>query len=196
MSDKKGYPSTGWFQIHREVMASASFRALDAHARCLLFEFMNFYNGHNNGFIEMSHRKAAELIGASRATADKAVAQLVEHGFICRTYKGRRISGTKKIASRWELTCYPTEDAAGKAAKPSNEYLNWKGKPVDFEGAQDIDKIHTGYRRPQRITFGMKKIGDAVAVDMDTPVPEYCGQPATYDQAKNYDIDEYDEIPF
>lgn len=188
------YPSKGFFQIQRNVMASDAFRSLDAYSRCLLFEFMNLYNGHNNGWLEMSHRKAADLLSCSRATADKAISELMDKGFICRIYKGRRISETKKIASRWELTCHAFIDDQGNHRKATEDFRKWKGSPVSLADVQSIDEIHRPFDRKKKakpegeIEFGMKALGEAVPIEIEDTAPIRQYIPRT--------DEEYEDIPF
>ena len=139
----------------------------------MLFEFMTHFNGFNNGFIGMSHRQAAAIINVSRATGDRCLQELIDRGFLVRTWKGRRIDETKKIASSWEITCYPKKDIDGKDVKPSKEYLNWKGAPVKVEGKKSLEDIHQPAERKSRKKMGLKALGEATPIDMNEDAKMY-----------------------
>lgn len=130
---------SGFFQTERETVTCPSYLDLSFPAREVLRLFLSQYNGFNNAFIDMAHREGAEFVGMSRGTFDRSVKELEEHGFLVRTFKGRRITETKTVASQWEITCQPTKDAAGVVTPATKEYLSWDGKPIEYE-AVDISE--------------------------------------------------------
>jgi len=122
-----------FYQTARETVTCKAYLDLSFPAREVLRLFMSQYNGFNNGFIEMAHREGAGFINMARATFDRSVKELEEHGFLVRTFKGRRITETKTVASQWEITCQPTKDAAGVTSAATKEYLSWDGQPIEYE---------------------------------------------------------------
>lgn len=177
-----------FFQVPRLMIQSQAFRTLDAASKVVLFEMMNAFTGFNNGFISMSHRQIADASGLSRATADKAVKELIARGFIIRTWKGRRIDHTKKVASQWEVTCYIKTDADNRIQKPSNDFLRWDGKPVNIDGI-DLEAFAKAEAEAKVIdkTFTELKVLGPKSEPLDIPT--------TYEHifAEDY---ECEDIPF
>ena len=102
------------------MLASAAYRSLSCHARCLLIELGRRHNGDNNGDVPLSVREAADLLGAAINTARGAFSQLEDRGFIRLSAKG-----TFRLKSRhsttWELT---EHGCGGKLAK--KDFMRWK----------------------------------------------------------------------
>ena len=102
------------------MLASAAYRSLSCHARCLLIELGRRHSGDNNGDIPMSVREAADLLGAAINTARGAFSQLEDKGFIRLSAKG-----TFRLKSRhsttWELTEWPRD---GKLA--TKDFMRWE----------------------------------------------------------------------
>ena len=84
-------------------LASPAFRSLSCNARSLLIEFKRLYNGENNGTLFLSVRRAAELIGVAKNTANNALAELQAHGFIRPTTQGSAHTKVRH-ATCWRLT--------------------------------------------------------------------------------------------
>lgn len=100
-------------------LVSPAYRELSCVARALYTEIKSFYNGSNNGEIFLSVRMAADRLGVSDNTANKALNALQAHGFIKPRVKG---SFTRKVrhATTWELTEYPLNNVL-----PTRDYQTW-----------------------------------------------------------------------
>jgi hypothetical protein len=78
------------------------------------------YNSFNNGDIKLSEREVAEILGCARETASKAIAALMEHGFIKPRVKGA-FHVKVKYATRWILTRYEFN-----GAKETMDFMRWQ----------------------------------------------------------------------
>jgi len=122
-----------------------------------------------NGWISMSTAEACEACGIKKkATVLDAFALLVRRGLLVRTYKGRRINAVQRIASKWEVTDWPSRDAAGDWQEATKEYRNWKpAKDDPVQGidasadAIDVEKLasYAPKQRPSRAKMGLKVLG-------------------------------------
>lgn len=107
-------------QLTEPLLGSAAWNALSFVARSLLIEFLRLHNGKNNGEIVLGVRGAADRLGCAKNTAQKAMVELQEKGFIHRVVRGHFGLGDRE-ASVWRLTMYGT--AARRS--PTAEYLKW-----------------------------------------------------------------------
>lgn len=107
-------------RLHEWMLASPAYRSLSCHARCLLTELKRLYNGDNNGRLHLSVRKAAELLGASKDTSQKAFRELQCRGFI----RARQVGtfGWKQgKATTWILEEFPVDDQL-----PTKSFMRWR----------------------------------------------------------------------
>jgi hypothetical protein len=87
------------------VLESAAYRDLSPVARALLVEILRVYNGKNNEHLGMSCRMAADRVGCSKDTANRALQELVAHGLIESTSKGQFSPSRIRIrATEWRVT--------------------------------------------------------------------------------------------
>jgi DNA-binding MurR/RpiR family transcriptional regulator len=96
--------------------AGQAFRALSSNARSALIQIAARYNGVNNGLINASSRALALEMNVSRATAARAVRELIETGFVEVTEWGR-FDLKDRNANAYRLTwrfCDRTNQAASK----------------------------------------------------------------------------------
>tara|TARA_B100001989_G_C24541715_1_gene467986 strand:- start:755 stop:1162 length:408 start_codon:yes stop_codon:yes gene_type:complete len=98
---KRGVCST---PIYHDVWDSPAFRVLSLKARCLLLELQKLEFPNRNGRIGLSETNAAKLLGCSANTASVAFEELLEVGFIQRSFDGDYSIGR---ASEWAITYLP-----------------------------------------------------------------------------------------
>lgn len=79
------------------------------------------YNGGNNGQIGLSIRRASERFNIARGTAQRALTELQERGFIELVTKGA-FSRKPPYSSEWRLT-FNTCDETGELA--SKAFMRW-----------------------------------------------------------------------
>jgi DNA-binding transcriptional MocR family regulator len=107
------------------MLKSPAWRALSCVARCAYLEVASGFNGTNNGSIRMSVRELAALLGTAKDTANKALRELEDAGFIDATVVGsytrkdRRASEYKINTHRCDLTGQPA----------SKKFMYWQGVP-------------------------------------------------------------------
>ena len=71
------------------VMArSPAFRSLNGTSLKVWVELRTRFNGQNNGMVSLSLREAADLLGMSQSTAQRAFRELEEKGFVVRRLSG------------------------------------------------------------------------------------------------------------
>lgn len=109
-------------QLWHSMHDSEAWCSLSLPARCVWFEVMRRFNGHNNGDIALACREAADLCHISKGTASKAFKELMDKGFI-RVGCDSSFSYKKKEARRWVITHYKLNDKA-----PTNEWRDWKSE--------------------------------------------------------------------
>jgi hypothetical protein len=95
-------------------------------AQALLVNLLTRYRPLEPNAFEISDREATRLINCARNTASKALADLVDRGWM-RVVRVGRIRGPKaKRASVYALTAFP-EELGAPAAK---DFLRWQPHPI------------------------------------------------------------------
>lgn len=101
------------------VMArSDAFRALSGSGLKVWIELRTRFNGHNNGLISLSLREAASLLGMSQSTAQRALQELEDKGFIKRRSRG---SWYGRKAAEFILTDKPYQ-----GHPPTRDWQVWR----------------------------------------------------------------------
>jgi hypothetical protein len=148
-----------FFAVRHSMIACPAYRDLDVVARALLADMMAFVkqpSHENNGHVGLSVRQAAVAVSVSPTIAARALDSLASHGFIIRTWNGRRISGGQKIASKWELTMFRRwQEGSTDMQAGTFDYLKWQApkpaKPVPIvqpEGVKTLEAV--GYSPARR----------------------------------------------
>lgn len=106
-----------FIMFKKYMLNHPSWLDMSPEARCLFIELRRRFNGVNNGDISLSCREAAKVAKTSKGTANKALRELIEHGFIKMANKGYF---SNRHATTWILT---NEGYAG--ASPTNEWARW-----------------------------------------------------------------------
>ena len=111
-----------FIMIEGYVKRSAAWRALTPIERNAYIEVKWRYDGSNNGRIALGCRELSDELGMSRNTADRALDQLVEKGFIAKA-KPSAFHIKNRAATEWRLTEYKC-DVMGDM--PSKEFMRWE----------------------------------------------------------------------
>ena len=75
-------------RLYGWLLNSPAYLSLSCPARALLVELARLYDGRNNGQIGLSTRRASERCNIARGTAQRALKELQERGFIeCMTLR-------------------------------------------------------------------------------------------------------------
>jgi hypothetical protein len=124
-------------------MTSPAWHDLNAVARSMYLELGRRYAGvgSNNGRIPYSVREAAAELKVGPATASRALAALVDHGFIVPTKKGA-FSLKKRHATEWRLTEFPCDVTHALASK---EFMRWQapGERTENGAGSNVRILHT-----------------------------------------------------
>lgn len=131
-------PRDTYIQVPHKLLMSEAFDSLPPIEVKILLGIARQYVGYNNGHIGLSERQAGEIAHTvNRMRIRTAFATLRRRGFLVCTYKGRRISPTQRIASRWEVTCFRTQLADGTFTDPTDDYMRWR--PTEAEPDPNVE---------------------------------------------------------
>lgn len=104
--------------IPYRMAESAAWRSLSGPAVKVYIELRRRYNGGNNGMMSLSLDEGARLLGIGKATADRALKELQEKGFITMRERGHWYG---RRATTWIVA-----DRPYGAAPPTNHWRNWQ----------------------------------------------------------------------
>jgi len=138
----KGKKEPNFIMLRHDIFDSPAYRDMKPNARGALNEVMRRFNGFNNGYISFSVREMAMSLNIGRDTAGKAIASVIEHGFI-KVTENSGFNVKDRKARRFALT-FVTIEIKGNGHKilPSNEWRKWKPAPKDKNKIQsDINDI-------------------------------------------------------
>jgi Homeodomain-like domain len=138
----KGHNRTGrsrtdgrFTSIPEIVLASPSYVHTSPVARAALIEIARLFNGSNNGRLGLSVRQAADRLGCSKDTANRAIRELQEHGFIEPAVKGYFCTKSAPRATEWRLTWKRCDRSNALA---THDYRRWKA-PTALENKSRSD---------------------------------------------------------
>jgi hypothetical protein len=117
------------------MLRSAAWGSLPAVARALYIEMAERYNGRNNGMISYSVREAAQALGVTKDTANRALRILEERGFIVCTKRGAFSLKTTREATTWRLTEHEADDLVGTDRRASKKFMQWAPPEPDSNPA-------------------------------------------------------------
>lgn len=110
--------------LHYGLLKSTAWRSLNGAAVKVWFELHTRYNGSNNGNVRLSMNEAAQALGMSKGTAQRAFVDLQDKGFIVLQNQG---SWYHRQAHEWRLTTKPMQTAKGKQSA-TNDWKHWREK--------------------------------------------------------------------
>ncbi len=125
-------------RLHETLLRTDAWKALSANAKVMLIEIMRIHNGSNNGYIVLGVRAAAARLGCANNTAQKALKDLQEKGFLKRVNRGYFGLGDRE-SSTWRLTIFGTSNNK----RPTAEFMTWKA-----------DQKEEGETKPQSQNLG------------------------------------------
>lgn len=145
-------------RLYHTVTGCEAWRDLSGNAVKVLIALLRYDRGGDNGALFMSARAAGLEAGLSKNTANTALRELEEHGFIASTEIGHFHSGGGK-ATQWRVTWQAVKGVEGVPNMPPTRGFERWTKPV-------------GNKTPsQNLIAPVPKIG----TDMETralPVPK------------------------
>ena len=116
--------------LERYIKNSPAWQSLSLAARCTYLEFLDLYDGRNNGRLAMSANSLAAKLPIGRATANRAILQLESRGFIEAVKRGGfNIKLGQRRATEWRLTRYQCHVTGQPGLKP---FMRWQGGKFHF----------------------------------------------------------------
>jgi DNA-binding GntR family transcriptional regulator len=118
-------PGGRYVRLPEYLLDCPAWQSLDCAARCLYVELARRYRGpdSNNGKIPYSVREAASALRISKDTANRALLDLQERGFLkIAKDSGFNIKG--RISREWLLTEFP-DDRSGQHVQATKEFMTW-----------------------------------------------------------------------
>jgi hypothetical protein len=109
-----------FIRLHHWMLKSPAWLALSPNAKAVLLHVWERHNGSNNGQIVYGVREA-EKVGLSIPAAARALAELVELGFM-RVTRSSSFDLKTKEARVWALTAEPIDDRPA-----TREFMRWVG---------------------------------------------------------------------
>lgn len=109
------------------MLKSPAWRSLSGAAIKVWLELHTRYNGGNNGNVRLSLAEASKALGIGKATAQRALTQLQERGFIILTVPG---NWYHRRTHEWQLTTKPMQTASSKTPA-TNNWRYWSKKTKD-----------------------------------------------------------------
>jgi predicted transcriptional regulator of viral defense system len=131
---KKEESKLRYLQLFQWILDTAAWKDLSTNARCVYIELARRYAGpgSNNGTIPMSLSELATELHIGKATAMRALDDLIEHGFIEATRKGSFNVKGVNTATEWLLTEHK-DDRPGHAAElPKRTFARWQKSKHGF----------------------------------------------------------------
>ena len=111
--------------LERYIKASPAWRSLSLPARCTYLEYLDLYDGGNNGSLPMSANSLAAKLPIGRATANRAILELESRGFIEAVKRGGfNVKHGGRRATEWRLTRYQCNVTGQLGLKP---FMRWQG---------------------------------------------------------------------
>jgi len=120
---RRRYDGPVFIQLFRYMLNCPAYVSLSPWARAALIEVIRGYDGSNNGRIVLSVRALADRLACNKDTADHALQELTNKGFIEPRIKGA-FSRKFPHATEWRLNDRRC-DATG--VLQSQAFLKWRG---------------------------------------------------------------------
>lgn len=113
-------PSQPFVAVLKPTLQEPAWKALPYGARCLYITLKSFFNGQNNGKIFLGVRKAADLLGGSKSSAESWFKELEDKGFIRQTQGAFLGTDGRASATYWRLT-----ELGYLGERPTRDYQQW-----------------------------------------------------------------------
>jgi DNA-binding transcriptional regulator YhcF (GntR family) len=135
---RKGRHGPPFIQLFHWMIDLPVWHSLSPRAVVAYLELARRYNGSNNGWLHLSVRELARAWNWSRASAGRAIEELVEKGFVEITRaSGFNVKDRKGQAAEYRLTvffCDRTREAASKT------FTKWKPERPAHEALKNISR--------------------------------------------------------
>ncbi|KJS04336.1 MAG: hypothetical protein VR73_14740 [Gammaproteobacteria bacterium BRH_c0] len=120
----------GFLRLHHRLIQHPNFYTLSPRAVKLLIDIAGQYRGLNNGDLSAAYTLMRQRGWTSKDQLSKALAELLERGFLILTRQGGRTR-----PSLYAVTWEPVNDCGGKLDVSSTNAPpgNWKKDPINPE---------------------------------------------------------------
>ncbi|MFT3986308.1 hypothetical protein [Aestuariivirga sp.] len=140
-----GNTLSSFIAIERYLLKSAAWRSLPMTARAAYIEMACLYDGGNNGLLIASARVMGERLGVNKATASRAIAELIERGFLALARQGG-FNIKDRHAAEYRLTAYRCDKSGALASK---EFLKWEAASSEHGCTSATVQLHPRNRGPK-----------------------------------------------
>jgi len=124
---RKSRHSPPFIQLFHWMVDLPVWHSLSPRAVVAYLELARRYNGSNNGWLHLSVRELASAWSCSRASAARAIEELVEKGFVEITRaSGFNVKDRKRQAAEYRLTVFFCDRTRQPASK---SFTKWKPQP-------------------------------------------------------------------
>ena len=132
----KGGPT--FIQLFHWMVDLPAWHSLSPRAVVAYLELARRYNGSNNGWLHLSVRELARAWNWSRASAARAIEELVEKGFVEITRaSGFNVKDRKRQAAEYRLTVFFCDRTRQPASKT---FTKWKPQPPAHKTLRNISR--------------------------------------------------------
>jgi hypothetical protein len=136
------------------MMKTPAWQSLSGWAIAAYLELARHYNGVNNGDLHLSAREFAEG-RCSRQTASRAIAELIETGFIEVTRNsGFNVKSHQRQARTFRLTVFFCDLSRSPA---SRAFEKWTPKPSSKKHSSASQVSHLGLTGETNVPSGYRK---------------------------------------
>ena len=119
--DSIDQPEGQYLPLSYAQLKSPAWRSLSGTAIKLWLELHTRYNGGNNGALTLSFAEAAEILGMSKGTVQRAYDELVDRGFLVRVREG---NWYHRRAHEWRLTTKSMQTPQGRVTA-TQDWRTW-----------------------------------------------------------------------
>lgn len=145
-----------FFMVPRRVTSSVAWRHTSYRARAILIAFCSAFTGTNNGEIIFSIKAIGEAIGSgNHSLTAKAVAELIEHGFLECTSDANRAVARARTYRVTFISSYRRTGGGEEIVPATHEYEAWR--PVKKRKFGGVESTTTKREKTTVSTTTVKK---------------------------------------
>ena len=131
-------------------LRSPAWRSLSGTAIKLWLEPHTRYNGGDDGALTLSFAEAAEILGMSKGTVQRAYDELVDRGFLVRVREG---NWYHRRAHEWRLTTKSMQTPQGRVTA-TQDWRNWRPPKIKRGSETDPSSAFLGPPEYPRRRYG------------------------------------------
>jgi hypothetical protein len=130
MSKRNGHrrprrgPSQAFVMLENWLMDSLAWKDLTPNAKVVYLALKRRFNGSNNGTIALGARAAGEALNKTHHSGNRALRELLSHGFLVVTAQSNFNRKTKE-ATEYRLTEL-ADDRPGHSRAATKDFMSWE----------------------------------------------------------------------